>query len=151
MSDSSNICLPCGICCDGTLIGFVELENEEMPRLKKIMDIEEERDHCFFLQPCKKYCNGCTIYSERPKQCGKFECGLLKSVENKELEFDTALDIIAKAKQLRVSIEKKLEDLDKNSIASIVKNSEDKMNNTNIGDKEKYFLSHKIDTLKQIS
>ena len=46
---------------------------------------------------------------------------------------------------------KKLEDLDKNSIASIVKNSEDKMNNTNIGDKEKYFLSHKIDTLKQIS
>ena len=112
MSDSSNICLPCGICCDGTLIGFVELENEELPRLKKIMDIEDERANGFFLQPCKKYCNGCTIYSERPKQCGKFECGLLTSVENKELEFDKALDIIDKAKQLRVSIEQKLEVVD---------------------------------------
>ncbi|WP_375239856.1 YkgJ family cysteine cluster protein [Aurantibacter sp.] len=112
MSDLSNICLPCGICCDGTLIGFVELENEELPRLKKIMDIEDERDHGFFLQPCKKYCNGCTIYSERPKQCGKFECGLLKSVEEKELEFDSALDIVNNAKQLRISIEKKLEVLD---------------------------------------
>ncbi len=112
MSDSTNICLPCGICCNGTLIGFVELDNEELPRLKKIMEIEDETGNGFFLQPCKKYCNGCTIYEDRPRQCGKFECALLESVENKTLEFNTALDIVNNVKKLRFSIEKKLVNLD---------------------------------------
>ena len=103
MSDSSNICLSCGLCCDGTLIGFVELSREEMPTLKKIMDIEDDNGHGFFLQPCNSFCNGCNVYSDRPKHCASFKCELLKSVEQKNLEFDLAVETISIVKQKKIS------------------------------------------------
>ena len=108
MNDSSNICLSCGLCCDGTLIGFVQLESEEIPALREIMDIEDVNGKGFFLHPCNKYCDGCTIYSQRPKQCASFKCGLLKSVEQKELDFDLAVETIKVVKQKKSVIEKKL-------------------------------------------
>ncbi len=108
MNDSENICLSCGLCCDGTLIGFVQLDREELPELRKLMDIEEVNDKGFFLHPCSSYCDGCTIYSKRPKQCASFECGLLKSLEKKELAFDTAIEVINVVKQKKIVIEKKV-------------------------------------------
>jgi len=106
MSEPLNICMSCGLCCDGTLIGFVTLNREEIPAIKQIMEIDEVDGHGFFLQPCKKYCDGCTIYANRPKNCDKFNCELLKSAEQKELEFDSALEIINVVKQKKVVIEK---------------------------------------------
>jgi Fe-S-cluster containining protein len=106
--NDDNICLACGLCCDGSLIGFVHLDTDEIPRLKEIMEIEETHGNGFFLQPCKKYCDGCTIYVDRPKNCDKFNCGLLKSVENKEIEFDYALDKIQEVKQRKITIEKQI-------------------------------------------
>lgn len=108
MNDSSNICLSCGLCCDGSLIGFVQLEHEELPVIRELMDIEEESDNGFFLQPCNNYCDGCNIYSHRPKQCAAFKCGLLKSFEQKELDYDSAIETINVVKQQKISIEKKL-------------------------------------------
>ena len=108
MSDSTNICLACGLCCEGVLIGFVHLSKDEIPALKKIMEIEEEGGQGFFLQPCKKYCDGCTIYSERPKQCGYFDCDLLTAVDKNELEFDIAVDIIEDVKQKKEVLDKKV-------------------------------------------
>ena len=112
MNDSSDICLSCGLCCDGTLIGFVQLESEEIPAIREIMDIENVNGKGFFLHPCNKYCDGCTIYSQRPKQCASFKCGLLKSVEQKELDFDLAIKTISEVKQQKISLEKKLVLLD---------------------------------------
>ena len=108
MNDSSNICLSCGLCCDGTLIGFVQLGYEELPELRKIMEIEDENGKGFFLQPCDNFCDGCNIYSKRPKQCANFKCGLLKSIEQKELKVDSAIEIINVTKQIKLAIENKL-------------------------------------------
>ncbi len=109
MSDTVNICLPCGLCCDGTLIGHVQLENDELDRLRKFKEIEEEGGKGFFLQPCNDFCNGaCSVYSQRPKQCASFECGLLKAVNLKELSFSAALDITQLVKQKKASIEAKV-------------------------------------------
>lgn len=109
MSDSLNICLPCGLCCDGTLIGHVQLENDELNSISQFKEIEEESGKGFFLQPCKNFCeNACNIYPKRPKQCASFECGLLKSIDLKELSFTTALEIIEKVKQKRDLIENKI-------------------------------------------
>jgi F-type H+-transporting ATPase subunit epsilon len=44
-----------------------------------------------------------------------------------------------------------LRDLDKSSIDMIIKNCLEKMDNNEISDKEKYALSHKIDTLREIN
>lgn len=111
MSDSLNICLPCGFCCDGTLVGHVQLGREELPVLKELMEIEDVNDKGFFLQPCNNYCEGCNIYSKRPKQCASFNCGLLKSVEQEELDFDSAVETIHAVKQKKIALEKKLEKL----------------------------------------
>ena len=108
MNDSENICLSCGLCCDGTMIGFVRLNREELPVLKEIIEIEEEDGKGFFIQPCKNYCDGCTIYSNRPKQCDNFNCGLLKSVQQKEVDFDSALKTIEVVKQKKKAIEQNL-------------------------------------------
>lgn len=111
MNDSLNICLSCGLCCDGTLIGFVQLDHSELPELRKIMDLEEKNGNGFFLQPCNNYCDGCNIYSKRPKQCTNFNCGLLKSVEQKELSFDLATETINMVKQKKIAIEEKIDTL----------------------------------------
>ena len=108
MNDSTNLCLSCGLCCEGTVIGFVQVGREELPSLRDVIDIENTNGDGFFLQPCKKYCDGCTIYSRRPKQCAKFECGLLKSFNQKEVDFDSALEIINVVKQKQNDIESKL-------------------------------------------
>jgi len=98
--------LSCGLCCDGTLIGFVQLEQDELPAVREVMTIEEENGIGFFLQPCQKYCNGCTIYADRPSNCDKFNCGLLKSVQQEDLAFDEALKTIDEVKQKKRDIEK---------------------------------------------
>ncbi|MBL4668634.1 MAG: YkgJ family cysteine cluster protein [Flavobacteriales bacterium] len=109
MSDSSNICLSCGLCCDGTLIGFVQVERKEIPMLKGLLNIEEDSTgDGVFLHPCNNYCDGCTIYSKRPKQCAKFNCGLVTSLEQKELDFNSAIEIINTVKQKKIAIEKML-------------------------------------------
>jgi len=109
MSESLNICLSCGSCCDGTLIGFVQLENEERSRMRALMEIEEVDDKGFFFLPCKNLgCDGCKIYTQRPKKCGEFECGILKSFQAKELDFDSAMAVINLLKQKRFAIEEKL-------------------------------------------
>ncbi|MDX1721297.1 MAG: YkgJ family cysteine cluster protein [Salegentibacter mishustinae] len=109
MSDPTNICLSCGLCCDGTLIGFVQLESEELSPVRKLMKIEQTGENGMFFLPCNELgCNGCNIYSQRPKACRNFECGVLKSVEKKELTFDKATEVIDIVKQKKIAIEKQV-------------------------------------------
>jgi hypothetical protein len=84
------------------------LGNEDLTDVKAIMEIEDENGHGFFLQPCKKYCDGCTIYSQRPDPCISFKCGLLNSFDTKEFNFNAAAEIIEEVKVKKNEIEKKL-------------------------------------------
>lgn len=108
VNDATRVCLACGLCCDGTVIGFVQVGREELPALRELLDVENANGEGFFLQPCKKFCDGCTIYPDRPKQCAKYECGLLMSLEQKEIDFDTAIETVHVVKQKKIAIEKKL-------------------------------------------
>ena len=49
------------------------------------------------------------------------------------------------------STAKSLDSLDKNSIDTIIKNSQEKISKGEISDKERYLLSYKIDTLREIN
>ena len=49
------------------------------------------------------------------------------------------------------STAKNLNQLKKNDIDDLIKNSKDKIDQKNISDKEKYLLSHKIDVLKSLN
>ena len=73
MSDPTNICLSCGLCCDGTLIGFVQLESEELSPVRKLMEIEQTGENGMFFLPCNELgCNGCNIYSQSIAMCSDY-------------------------------------------------------------------------------
>lgn len=111
MTESEHLCLSCGLCCDGTLIGFVELNDKEIPSVKKIMEVEDEQGNGFFLQPCKKFCNKCTVYEQRPDNCIKFKCGLLLANEQNQISFNDASIAINEVKKLKELIDSKLKEL----------------------------------------
>jgi Fe-S-cluster containining protein len=94
------------LCCNGTTIGFVQLEEQEILRVREILEIEEEQGNGFILQPCKKLgCNGCSIYNQRPSQCVKFECELLLSIKDKSITIPSAILIVEDVKRKKRAIE----------------------------------------------
>lgn len=85
---SGSLCTQCGLCCDGTLFGRVELLPAD--------DLDGLKDHGFrivarskprFLQPCPALGGDCTcrIYAQRPQQCRAFDCALLLRVQSGEV------------------------------------------------------------------
>ena len=54
MNDATSACLSCGLCCSGTVIGFVQLDREELPALKGLLDIENVDGEPFFSSTLQK-------------------------------------------------------------------------------------------------
>jgi hypothetical protein len=96
------LCPNCGLCCDSTLFADVEMRAGDDPkRLAKLgLTIEKKtQTKLAFAQSCACFDGKlCSIYTDRPKRCRTFECGLLKRVQAGELAADVALKIIAKTK-----------------------------------------------------
>ncbi len=112
MSESLNICLSCGFCCNGTLIGFVQLDGDELSVLRELKDIEEVGEKGFFFLPCNNLgSNGCSIYAQRPQNCRVYNCKMLKSIEKQEFSFEAAIEVIAIVKQKKSIIETQLAEL----------------------------------------
>ena len=97
------LCPNCGLCCDSTLFADVELRAGDDPkRLAKLgLALEKKtKTKLAFAQPCACFDGKlCGIYHDRPRQCRKFECGLLKRLEAGEMTASMALKKIATAKQ----------------------------------------------------
>ncbi|RPG94343.1 MAG: ATP synthase F1 subunit epsilon [Candidatus Pelagibacter sp. TMED253] len=81
--------------------------------------------------------------------------GLIKIKQNNDEKFffveDGTIEFKDNNLLILTSTAKKLDSLDKNSIDEIIKNSEERINSEKITDKEKYLLSHKINTLREIN
>tara|TARA_A100001011_G_C13777944_1_gene621978 strand:- start:16 stop:405 length:390 start_codon:yes stop_codon:yes gene_type:complete len=73
---------------------------------------------------------------------------------NKEKKFfveDGTVEFSNNNLLILTSTAKSLDSLDKNSIDTIIKDSQEKISKSDISDKEKYLLSYKIDTLREIN
>lgn len=78
-----NLCLSCGLCCNGVIFADVQLQAEDDPAHLRDLGIPFKASRgksLKFRQPCPAHdgCR-CRIYAERPKYCRQFECLLLKS------------------------------------------------------------------------
>jgi len=79
---------------------------------------------------------------------------IIIKTENGEKKFFIEEGIVEFKKNnllILTSTSKSLESLDKELIDTIIKDSEEKMNKEEISDKEKYLLSHKLDTIREIN
>ena len=98
----SQLCPKCGLCCNGVLFADVELrKGDDAQRLAKLgLSLVKKGRQQAFAQPCACFDGTlCRVYTERPKRCRTFECGLLKRVQAGGLDVDVALKTIARAKR----------------------------------------------------
>ena len=80
--------------------------------------------------------------------------GIIKVVGDKEMEYFVEEGTVEfKDNNLLIlsSTTKERSEIDKNLLESLIKEAEKKIGDTTITDKEKYKISHKLDTLKKIS
>jgi Fe-S-cluster containining protein len=104
MTPVDQLCPNCGLCCDSTLFGDVELRAGDDPKRLAMLGLsiaKKGRSKLAFAQPCACFDGKlCTIYADRPKRCRSFECGLLKKVQADEMSAGAALKKISEAKAL---------------------------------------------------
>jgi hypothetical protein len=73
-SRPEDLCLSCGLCCDGSLFWAVPVgQGEGVP---VALDAEGR-----LRQPCACFDGSCSIYAERPAACRAFNCRVLQTVQ----------------------------------------------------------------------
>jgi len=96
------LCPNCGLCCNGVLFADVELRAGDDPgRLAELgLTLGMKGSKLAFSQPCACFDGKlCGIYADRPRRCRTFECGLLKRVQDGQLQAAAALKTIAATKR----------------------------------------------------
>lgn len=85
MNPAEQLCLACGLCCDGTLFDNVRLgPGDDAKRLKALgLPVTTTRTRppvTLLRQPCAALCadRTCRAYADRPGQCRAFECGVFQ-------------------------------------------------------------------------
>jgi len=92
-----NLCLSCGLCCNGLLFEDLPVIEEELIPFVELNPKPKKRGSGLYLsQPCIawKSDKGCTIYNDRPKVCREFKCKVLVKYENEELTYEQAMEKI---------------------------------------------------------
>jgi len=106
VNSGEQLCLACGLCCDGTLFDNVRLgPGDDAKKLQALgLPVKVSRGQTpvtFFRQPCTALCadRTCRVYADRPGQCRAFECGVFKDVQAGRITFAGALLLVKQARR----------------------------------------------------
>lgn len=89
----SDLCVACGLCCDGTLFpyAFVRDENDRKIADDLGLTTKEINDQMVFSLPCPHFSGCCTVYDKsRPHTCSAFFCPPIKKYRRGEQSFEDA-------------------------------------------------------------
>ncbi len=110
MSDTENLCISCGMCCNGTLFERVQLfdHDDTAPLLAHDANLfrksGDESGKLYMQLPCPAHCDGaCKIYEFRPSTCRGYKCELLGQVEKGGVSFEKARAIVLEALAARTA------------------------------------------------
>lgn len=107
LSGGSELCVACGLCCKGVLHDHAPLQPQEKEVAARLrLPIYRGRiDYDAFSLPCPHHQNDrCSVYPDRPKVCGDYQCDLLKRYREGTISLDEALDVVKRATGLRTRI-----------------------------------------------
>lgn len=101
------VCVTCGMCCDGTLFLHASLnpgEKGNLPeKIEKNSFIEGDKD--YFRLPCLYYSGKCSIYRKKKAFiCSSYRCQLLKDLSVSKITVSSALKIVSEALVMREEI-----------------------------------------------
>jgi hypothetical protein len=108
-SSESEICVSCGLCCDGTLYHKARSgpgDTDESFIAIGLTPIDRSSgEKAGFQLPCPHFTGLCSIYaSPRPWTCGDYRCRLLKSVEKGKYSVTEAQQIVRETKAMRETL-----------------------------------------------
>ena len=91
-----NICIDCGMCCDGTMFSRVPLpgDGDVAMLVGTPVRLEGSEAEPFFSQPCAAFNGCCSIYAARPSSCRGFRCSLLRRHDTGDVSSEEARRII---------------------------------------------------------
>lgn len=106
VTSAEQLCLACGLCCDGTLFDNVRLGPGDDAKKLKTLGLPvsvslAKTPVTFFRQPCAALCadRTCRLYADRPVQCRTFECGVFKDAQAGRIESASALRLVKQARR----------------------------------------------------
>ena len=118
MTPSEQLCLACGLCCDGTLFDGVQLERgDDAKRLEAlglpVVTFKAKNPISRFAQPCAALCadRTCRLYADRPRQCRIFECKVFKEHKGGHIDHEAALRLVTKTRRHADKVRKLLRKL----------------------------------------
>ena len=100
-TDRSNLCLSCGLCCQGILHDLVPLDEDELERAARLrLPLFESPLRLAFQLPCPRLEERrCTVYAERPRTCATYACAVLRAYGSGEIDEPTALSRIERVRE----------------------------------------------------
>jgi Fe-S-cluster containining protein len=110
-ADLALLCQSCGLCCDGSLFGFVALEGEELALTKHRLRVLPSGKG--FEQPCSALTSSgpgpggyvCSIYEERPIACRRFVCRLYDRHQREGGPIEDRLAVVRRVRFLVATLE----------------------------------------------
>jgi Fe-S-cluster containining protein len=99
--ERSDLCLSCGLCCQGALHDQVPLDEDELARAARLrLPLVESPLRLAFHLPCPRLVDRrCTVYDERPRTCASYACGVLLAYGAGEIDEATALMRIQRVRE----------------------------------------------------
>ncbi len=94
------ICVTCGMCCDGTLFSNAILQPGEKGHLPAAMEKSYTKTDAgeFFKLPCSYFHGKCSIYDQKKAHvCSAFRCNLLKDFSEDKISQADAFIIVENA------------------------------------------------------
>lgn len=94
---TDRLCTHCGLCCDGSLFGDVELASRKEADGLTILglEIDDDGDGEVLVQPCRALQGTrCGVYAHRPECCRTFACRLLLDAGSGAVSVERARTLI---------------------------------------------------------
>jgi hypothetical protein len=106
LSDSSRLCVECGLCCTGAFLSWAPVTDDEITTYSDTVirpyqdpDLRDDEDPLRMVLPCACHIDGlCSIFPDRPSVCSDYRCDLLRATMNGSIEGQKAREITAKIK-----------------------------------------------------
>ncbi|MEX0299313.1 MAG: YkgJ family cysteine cluster protein [Kordiimonas sp.] len=102
---SAELCQACGICCNGSLFSFVDINETEAEALQDspVKVLVNRKGKPVFGLPCSALSGSCcSIYEKRPRVCRSYLCALTRQVLNEGVEYSEALGVVTDIKERRL-------------------------------------------------
>ena len=102
VDDATDLCLACGICCEGVLHNHATAVPEELERIERLgISLYEKREYSAFALPCSCHVGQrCMVYEQRPTACGAYKCSLLQAAQEGVRSFSEAHRVVEQAREV---------------------------------------------------